>query len=236
MLNAARVLPDESAEEHLPIRAITFCKSLFDSLTKDASLPEDRGTTLTVASLRERITGCSLPEKCNNIWKRSASRNQLTSRARKVRDVSVFQIDLARYWLVLPKIHLWVPSHSLSTDNFPRWFYRFPTGLWRRVHVTLSSTNTDFSANCCCHIHALRGSSPHHRMSILRLCRTKKTFSLKHYLFEALLLRRSVNSVLFFCSDHFSNSLCTCSLRFLVVCLSVHFRRSDCRLYILMMM
>ena len=52
----AKVLPDEWSEEHLPIRVITDCKSLFDCLAKDASVPEDRGTALTVASLRE---GCS---------------------------------------------------------------------------------------------------------------------------------------------------------------------------------
>ena len=51
------VLPDEWGEEHMPIQAITDCKSLFDCLAKDASVHEDRGTVLTVASsLRE---GCS---------------------------------------------------------------------------------------------------------------------------------------------------------------------------------
>ena len=45
------VLLDEWTEEHLPIRVITDCKSLFDCLAKDASVPEDRGTALTVASL-----------------------------------------------------------------------------------------------------------------------------------------------------------------------------------------
>ena len=49
-----RVLPDEWTEEHLPIRVFTDRKSLFDFLDKDASVPEDRGTALTVASLRER--------------------------------------------------------------------------------------------------------------------------------------------------------------------------------------
>ena len=46
-----RVLPDEREEEHLPIRVITDCKSLCDCLAQDASVPEDRGTALTVASL-----------------------------------------------------------------------------------------------------------------------------------------------------------------------------------------
>ena len=51
-----RVLPDEWREEHLPIRVSTDCKSLFDCLAKDASVPEDHGTALTVASLRERCS------------------------------------------------------------------------------------------------------------------------------------------------------------------------------------
>ena len=51
-----RVLPDEWGEEHLPIRVITECQSLFDCSAKDASVPEDRGTALTVASLRERCS------------------------------------------------------------------------------------------------------------------------------------------------------------------------------------
>ena len=51
-----RVLPDEWTEEHLSIRVITDCKSLFDCLDKDASVPDDRGTALTVASLRERCS------------------------------------------------------------------------------------------------------------------------------------------------------------------------------------
>ena len=50
------VLLDEWGEAHMPIRAITDCKSLFDCLAKDASVPEDRGTVLTVASLRERCS------------------------------------------------------------------------------------------------------------------------------------------------------------------------------------
>ena len=49
VLNGSRVLPDQWTEEHLPIRVITDCKSLFDCLAKDASVPEDRGTALTVA-------------------------------------------------------------------------------------------------------------------------------------------------------------------------------------------
>ena len=56
VLNGARVLPDERTEEHFPIRVITDCKSLIDRLEKDASVPEDRWTALTVASLRERCS------------------------------------------------------------------------------------------------------------------------------------------------------------------------------------
>ena len=56
VLMGARVLPDDWMQEHLPIRVITDCKSLFDCLAKDVSVPEDGGTALTVASLRE---GCS---------------------------------------------------------------------------------------------------------------------------------------------------------------------------------
>ena len=55
-----RVTPDGSEEEeHLPIRVIADCKSLFDCLAKDARVQEDRGTALTVASLRERCFGRS---------------------------------------------------------------------------------------------------------------------------------------------------------------------------------
>ena len=51
------VFPDEWTEEHLLIRVVTDCKSLFlDCLAKDASVPEDRGTALTVASLRGRCS------------------------------------------------------------------------------------------------------------------------------------------------------------------------------------
>ena len=56
VVTGRRVVPDESTEEHLPVRVITDCKSLFDRLAKDASVPEDRGTALTVASLRERCS------------------------------------------------------------------------------------------------------------------------------------------------------------------------------------
>ena len=56
VLIRARVSPDEWTEEHLPIRVITDCKSLFDCLAKDASVPEDLGTALTVVSLRERCS------------------------------------------------------------------------------------------------------------------------------------------------------------------------------------
>ena len=50
------ILRDELMEEHLPIRVITDCESLFDRLAKNASVPDDRGTALTVASLRERFS------------------------------------------------------------------------------------------------------------------------------------------------------------------------------------
>ena len=51
VLIEASFLPDEWTEEHLPIRVIADC-----SLAKDASVPDDQGTALTVASFRE---GCS---------------------------------------------------------------------------------------------------------------------------------------------------------------------------------
>ena len=51
-----RVFPDERGEDHMPIRAITDCESLSDCLARDASVPEDRGTALTGASLRERCS------------------------------------------------------------------------------------------------------------------------------------------------------------------------------------
>ena len=108
VLIGERVLPDESSEEHLPIGLITDCKSLFDCLAKDASVLEERGTALTVASLREKVFGrsgtrhktigfdvgadtsavggrtdkiiCwSLLEKCSNIWNRSTSRREYES-------------------------------------------------------------------------------------------------------------------------------------------------------------
>ena len=56
VVNRGRVLPDEWEEEHLSIRVINDCKSLFDCLAKDASVPEGRGTALIVASLRERCS------------------------------------------------------------------------------------------------------------------------------------------------------------------------------------
>ena len=46
-------MPDEWEEEHLPIRVSTDCGSLFECLAKDASVPDDRGTALTVASVRK---------------------------------------------------------------------------------------------------------------------------------------------------------------------------------------
>ena len=59
---------DEWREEHLPIRVITECKSLFDCLAKDASVPEDRGTALTVASLRERCSAGVGRETLGLMW------------------------------------------------------------------------------------------------------------------------------------------------------------------------
>ena len=40
-------------EEHLPVRVITDCTSLFDCLAKDASVPDDRGTVSSLAAPRE---------------------------------------------------------------------------------------------------------------------------------------------------------------------------------------
>ena len=37
-------------------RVITDCRTLFDCLTKDASVPEDRAAALTVTSLRQRCS------------------------------------------------------------------------------------------------------------------------------------------------------------------------------------
>ena len=56
VLMGRRGLPDDWTEEHFSIRVITDCESLFDCLAKDASVPEDRGTALTVASLREKCS------------------------------------------------------------------------------------------------------------------------------------------------------------------------------------
>ena len=50
LLIGEKVLPDEWREEHSLIRVITDCKSLFDCLAKDASVPEDGGTALLDAS------------------------------------------------------------------------------------------------------------------------------------------------------------------------------------------
>ena len=41
---------------YLPIRVPTHGKRLFDGLAKDVSVPEDQGTALTVASLRQRCS------------------------------------------------------------------------------------------------------------------------------------------------------------------------------------
>ena len=108
-------MPDEWTEEHLPIRVITDCKSLFECLAKDA--PQDRGTAWTVASLRERcsagagrdtktlgfdvgagtsavgrrtdkIIGWSLLEKCSNLGNRSASRREYRQSERSSRRLS----------------------------------------------------------------------------------------------------------------------------------------------------
>ena len=91
-----------------PLVQTTDCKSLLNCLAKDASVPEDRGTALTVAPLREKcsagvgrdskrlgftlvpgasavdgrtdeIIGWSLLEKCSHIWNRSASRREYES-------------------------------------------------------------------------------------------------------------------------------------------------------------
>ena len=56
LLIGGRILPDEWRKEHLAFRVITDCKSLFDRLAKDASVPEEIGTALTVASLREKCS------------------------------------------------------------------------------------------------------------------------------------------------------------------------------------
>ena len=78
VLIGAEVLPDEWKEQHLPIRVFTECKSLFDVLAKDASVLEDRGTALTVASLRERCWA-GVGREQHGIWNRSAPRGKYKS-------------------------------------------------------------------------------------------------------------------------------------------------------------
>ena len=72
------VLPDEWKGEHLPIRVITDCKSLFDVLAKDASVLEDRGTALTVASLRERCSP-DVGRDQHDVWNRLPPRGKYKS-------------------------------------------------------------------------------------------------------------------------------------------------------------
>ena len=72
------MLPDEWKEEHLHIRVITDCASLFDVLAKDASVLEDRGTALTVASLQERCSA-GVGRDQHDIWNRSAPRGKYKS-------------------------------------------------------------------------------------------------------------------------------------------------------------
>ena len=50
-------------------------KSLFDVLAKDASVLEDRGTALPVASLRERCSA-GVGRDQRDIWNRSAPRGK----------------------------------------------------------------------------------------------------------------------------------------------------------------
>ena len=72
------MLPDEWKEEHLHIRVITDYKSLFDEMAKDASVLEDRGTALTVASFRERFSA-GVGRDQHDIWNRSAPRGKYKS-------------------------------------------------------------------------------------------------------------------------------------------------------------
>ena len=42
----------EIGEEHLPIKMITDCKSLYDHTLKESSIPDDRWTAIYVAALK----------------------------------------------------------------------------------------------------------------------------------------------------------------------------------------
>ena len=72
------VLPDQWKGEHLPVRVITDCKSLFDVLARDASVLEDRATALTVASLRERCPA-EVGRDQHDVWNRLAPRGKYKS-------------------------------------------------------------------------------------------------------------------------------------------------------------
>ena len=78
MLCEALIGAEEWKEEHLPIRVFTDCKSLCDVLAKDASVLEDPGTALTVASLRERCWA-RVGRDQHDIWNRSAPRGKYKS-------------------------------------------------------------------------------------------------------------------------------------------------------------
>ena len=91
VLNGARVLLDEWTEEHLPIRVITDCKSLFDCLATDASAPEDRGAGVFMRNAPTSGTA-QLHEESTKV--QADQRKQLTGSPREARDVSVAQLDL----------------------------------------------------------------------------------------------------------------------------------------------
>ena len=79
----------------LPIPVITDCESLFNCLAKDASVPEDRVTALTVASLRERCSaGLGRDQKNDEESTNVLRRKHFTGSSQEVRDVSVVQMDL----------------------------------------------------------------------------------------------------------------------------------------------
>ena len=46
----------EFGEDHLPIVVFTDCKSLYDNLKKDGSVPDDRWVAIPIASLRGAIS------------------------------------------------------------------------------------------------------------------------------------------------------------------------------------
>ena len=83
-----RVLPDECGEEHLPIRVITDCKSLFDCFGQKGVRQEwevtqnDRDScadTSTVGRRTDEIICRSLLEKRSDFWNRSAPRGEYES-------------------------------------------------------------------------------------------------------------------------------------------------------------